>query len=307
MSPWASLNGGRSGAAGTHLKYRHSYHAGNVGDVLKHVVLVGILRRLAAKPGAFYFLDTHAGRGVYELAGAGAGERSESAAGILQLSAVNPPVESLADYLQLVRTHANAADPATTLRSYPGSGRLAQLLMRPQDRAVLCEIERAEVSALRAAIGRDRRFRIVRADGYAAIRAELPPTPRRGLVLIDPPYESQQGEFALRGARTGRGSSALGDGRVCDLVPDQAARAGGELSRPPSSERRAPHPVRRAESLSAGLARQHERLRHDHRQPAVSARERAARGLAGVAFSTRGQAGHERQLLLASAGMTLTS
>lgn len=168
-----------------------------MGDVLKHVVLVGILRRLAAKPNAFYFLDTHAGRGVYELADTAAGERSEPAAGILQLSLANALPEGVSDYLHLVRTHAGAADSTTALRSYPGSGRLAQLILRPVDRAVLCEIERGEASALRAAIGRDQRFRILRADGYAAIRSELPPPQRRGLVLIDPPYESQQGEFVL--------------------------------------------------------------------------------------------------------------
>ena len=104
--------------------------------------------------------------------------------------------ESVADYLQLVRTHAGA-DATQTLRSYPGSGRLAQLILRPQDRAVLCELERGEAGALRKVIGRDRRFRIVHGDGYAAIRAELPPAERRGVVLIDPAYESQQGEFAL--------------------------------------------------------------------------------------------------------------
>ena len=303
MSPWASLNDGRSGAADTNLKYRHSYHAGNVGDVLKHVVLVGILRRLAAKPGAFYFLDTHAGRGVYELAS----DRSESGAGILQLSEANPPVETLADYLQLVRAHANATDPTTTLRSYPGSGRLAQLLMRPQDRAVLCEIERAEASALRTAIGRDRRFRILRADGYAAIRAELPPTPRRGLVLIDPPYESQQGEFALveRALSEAHRRWATGVYAIWYPIKRRAPVESFHARLRASGVRRIL--CAELESLSAGLARQHERLRHDHRQPTVPARARAARGPAGVAFSSRGQAGHGQQLLLARAGITVTS
>ena len=186
------------------MKYRHSYHAGNVGDVLKHVALVAILRRLAVKPSALYFLDTHAGRGAYAL-GNQARERSESDAGILQLAAVPQLPESAADYLQLVRAHAGVTDPAARPRSYPGSGRLAQLILRPGDRAVLYELERGEVTALRTAIGRDQRFRIVHGDGYAAIRAELPPAERRGLVLIDPAYESQEGEFALIERALGEG------------------------------------------------------------------------------------------------------
>jgi 23S rRNA (adenine2030-N6)-methyltransferase len=173
------------------LKYRHSYHAGNAGDVLKHVVLVSILRRLAAKPSAFFFLDTHAGRGVYALGG----EKSESSAGILRLLAMDHPPESVADYLGLVRAHADGEETSATPRTYPGSGRLAQLILRAQDRAVLCEIERSEAGALRGAIGKDQRFRIVHGDGYAAIRAELPPRERRGLVLIDPAYESQLTEL----------------------------------------------------------------------------------------------------------------
>jgi 23S rRNA (adenine2030-N6)-methyltransferase len=177
------------------LKYRHSYHAGNVGDVLKHVVLVGILRRLAIKPGALFFLDTHAGRGAYDLEST-SGEPAESAAGIVQLARAPQLPETVADYLRLVRVHAGE-NSTQTPRSYPGSGRLAQLILRPQDRAVLCELERGEAAALRKLIGRDRRFRIVHGDGYAALRAELPPAERRGLVLIDPAYESQQGEFAL--------------------------------------------------------------------------------------------------------------
>jgi 23S rRNA (adenine2030-N6)-methyltransferase len=178
------------------LKYRHSYHAGNAGDVLKHVVLVVILRRLVAKPGALFFLDTHAGRGAYDLV-TDTGEPGESAAGVLQLAATSGLPEAVTDYLQLVRTHAGVMPAAQLPRSYPGSGRLAQLVLRPHDRAVLCELVRAEAAALRQSIGRDRRFRIVHGDGYAAMRAELPPAERRGLVLIDPAYESQQGEFRL--------------------------------------------------------------------------------------------------------------
>jgi 23S rRNA (adenine2030-N6)-methyltransferase len=178
------------------LKYRHSYHAGNVGDVLKHIVLVAILRRLTAKPGALFFLDTHAGRGAYDL-GNDARPRGEAAAGILQLAAAPDPPECVVDYLQLVRAHTGITDRALALRSYPGSGRFAQLILRPQDRAVLCELVRAEAAALRRLFGADRRFRIVHGDGYAAIRAHVPPPERRGLVLIDPAYESQQAEFAL--------------------------------------------------------------------------------------------------------------
>ena len=177
------------------MKYRHSYHAGNFGDVLKHLVLVSILRHLAAKPSAFFFLDTHAGRGTYAIADGDVTKSSESSAGILRLLAADQLPESIRDYLALVRAHADPQN--STPRSYPGSGRLAQMILRAQDRAVLCEIERGEAAALRDAIGKDPRFRIVHGDGYAAIRAELPPRERRGLVLIDPAYESQQGELML--------------------------------------------------------------------------------------------------------------
>jgi 23S rRNA (adenine2030-N6)-methyltransferase len=113
----------------------------------------------------------------------------------LRLLAMEHPPESVADYLGLVRAHADLEGAAATPRSYPGSGRLAQLILRAQDRAVLCELERSEVGALRGAIGKDQRFLIVHGDGYAAIRAELPPRERRGLVLIDPAYESQVAEL----------------------------------------------------------------------------------------------------------------
>jgi 23S rRNA (adenine2030-N6)-methyltransferase len=179
------------------VKYRHSYHAGNFGDVLKHLVLVSILRHLAAKPSAFFFLDTHAGRGAYAIGDPAGGTSSESSAGILRLLAADHLPASIGDYLGLVRAHAAAHDSTVRPRSYPGSGRLAQMILRAQDRAVLCEIERGEAAALRDAIGKDPRFRIAHGDGYAAIRAELPPRERRGLVLIDPAYESQQGELTL--------------------------------------------------------------------------------------------------------------
>ncbi len=178
-----------------HLKYRHSYHAGNVGDVLKHFVLVAILRRLAAKPSAYFFLDTHAGRGSYDVGASTPADDHESAAGVLRLQMAASLPASVIEYLEVVRAHAGAPDPSAAIRSYPGSGRIAQLLMRSQDRATLCEIERSEVAALRGAIGADKRFRIVHGDGYAAIRAQLPPPQRRGLVLIDPAFESQQAEF----------------------------------------------------------------------------------------------------------------
>jgi 23S rRNA (adenine2030-N6)-methyltransferase len=100
------------------------------------------------------------------------------------------------EYLAVVRAHAASGSSTGPIHSYPGSGRIAQLLLRSQDRAVLCELAPGEAAPLRRAIGRDERFHIICGDGYAAIRAYLPPRERRGLVLIDPPYELQHGEVA---------------------------------------------------------------------------------------------------------------
>jgi 23S rRNA (adenine2030-N6)-methyltransferase len=183
------------------VKYLHRYHAGNFGDVLKHVTLVDLLRRLAVKDKPFFFLDTHAGRGRYELDDIA---RREAAHGVLKVAAADPQSEEIRAWLALVR-RSNSKDAIGDLQTYPGSPCLAQMLLRPNDRAVCVELRAREAEALTIALGGDRQMRVERGDGYQAIRASLPPRERRGLVLIDPAYERQDQEFdeALTAIKSG--------------------------------------------------------------------------------------------------------
>jgi 23S rRNA (adenine2030-N6)-methyltransferase len=167
------------------MNYRHSYHAGNFADVAKHVGLVYCLEAMKRKDAAFFVLDTHAGRGYYDLQGAQAQKSGEAERGIqslLRVPGVPPP---LAGYFE-----ALGARPGERLSRYPGSPALIAAALRPQDRAVCNELMAAEARALMREIDSSGRFRVEVGDGYAALRAHLPPPERRGLVLIDPPYES---------------------------------------------------------------------------------------------------------------------
>jgi 23S rRNA (adenine2030-N6)-methyltransferase len=178
------------------MKYRHAYHAGNFADVLKHTALVWLLQALTRKDKPLMYIDTHAGRGRYSLSSPAALESREADEGVRRLVAAKPRSEVVRAYLDVL-THfdpryGNGREPQV----YPGSGLIAQHLLRRTDRAVLCEVEERETAALATAIGRDTRIRVENRDGYEALRALLPPTQRRGLVLIDPPYETQQEESA---------------------------------------------------------------------------------------------------------------
>jgi 23S rRNA (adenine2030-N6)-methyltransferase len=160
------------------LNYRHAYHAGNFADCMKHAVLVWILRRLAQKEKPFSMLDTHAGTGFYDLASGEASRTGEWRAGIARLLEDTPP--ALADYVGVVRR----------LGLYPGSPAIARALMRPGDRLVCCELHPEDFRLLRRRFGCDDLVSVHERDGYAALGALLPPAERRGLVLIDPPYEA---------------------------------------------------------------------------------------------------------------------
>ncbi len=167
------------------LAYRHAFHAGNHADVLKHLVLVHLLRHLNAKDKGWRFVDTHAGAGGYSLEGAYANKRAEYLDGIARLwerSDLPPPV---ADYVGLVR----AFNGGSRLAQYPGSPAFAQMLRRPQDELHLHELHPTEHKILAAYLGGERGVKVQRDDGFAALKRELPPPTRRGLVLIDPPYE----------------------------------------------------------------------------------------------------------------------
>jgi 23S rRNA (adenine2030-N6)-methyltransferase len=167
------------------LSYRHVYHAGNHADVLKHAVLCRSLELMLAKDRPLLFLDTHAGAGLYNLEGAEARRTGESADGIGRLWQEATPPELLRPYLEAV----HAANPGVRLGHYPGSPLLVHALLRSGDRACLFELHPADHATLASHLAADRRFRVLRADGLAGLRAQLPPRERRGLILIDPSYE----------------------------------------------------------------------------------------------------------------------
>ena len=171
------------------MNYRHAFHAGSFSDVLKHAVLARILVHLKRKEAPFRFIDTHAGAGRYDLSGDQARRSPEWREGIARVLMARPPApvgELLRPYLLAVGPHDAEGRPV----AYPGSPAIAQALMRPQDRIALCEANPDEREALVAALGRDRRLSIVGTDGYVALNAYLPPRERRGIVLIDPPFEA---------------------------------------------------------------------------------------------------------------------
>ena len=171
------------------MNYRHAFHAGSFSDVLKHAVLARILVHLKRKEAPFRFIDTHAGAGRYDLSGDEARRSPEWREGIARVLTARPPApvgELLRPYLQAVGPHDAEGRPV----AYPGSPAIAQTLMRAQDRIALCEANPDEREALIAALGRDRRLSIVGTDGYVALNAYLPPKERRGVVLIDPPFEA---------------------------------------------------------------------------------------------------------------------
>jgi 23S rRNA (adenine2030-N6)-methyltransferase len=176
------------------MNYRHAYHAGNFADVVKHATLARILVHLGEKAAPFRMIDTHAGAGLYDLASAAATRTGEWRDGIARLRAAALPANIqplLAPYLAAVA----AVNAGSTLTRYPGSPLIALSLMRPQDRLVVCELEPQAAAALAANLRRDARARPVAIDGFMALKAYVPPKERRGVVLIDPPYEAKD-EFA---------------------------------------------------------------------------------------------------------------
>jgi 23S rRNA (adenine2030-N6)-methyltransferase len=175
------------------MNYRHGYHAGNFADVLKHLALCELLRLLTAKDKNLFVLDTHAGAGGYDLAGDAARRTREAGDGVLRLMSL--PRAGLpaaaARYLAAVSAYDRKFGPVGAgLRRYPGSPRLVRAMLRPGDRYIACELHPAEALALKREFAGDRAVEVRQADGYHALKALLPPIERRGLVLIDPPFEA---------------------------------------------------------------------------------------------------------------------
>jgi 23S rRNA (adenine2030-N6)-methyltransferase len=167
------------------MNYKHIYHAGNFADVAKHVGLQFCLDALKRKDSAFFVLDTHAGRGYYDLQAPEVQKSGEAERGVQRLVKEGIGEADLAAYLTAIRARRGKRLPR-----YPGSPALIANALRPQDRAVFVELMPAEARTVEREVASLGRLRTAIEDGYAALKALLPPDERRGLVLIDPPYES---------------------------------------------------------------------------------------------------------------------
>ncbi|WP_095086340.1 23S rRNA (adenine(2030)-N(6))-methyltransferase RlmJ [Mesorhizobium sophorae] len=175
------------------MNYRHAYHAGNFADVVKHVVLTRLLDYLKQKDKAFRVIDTHAGIGRYDLSSVEAQKTGEWQGGIGRLidaSFAAPVTALLAPYLETVRS----LNPEGGIQKYPGSPMIARHLLRKQDRLSAIELHPKDVAKLRTLFAGDFQTRVIELDGWLALGAHLPPKEKRGLVLIDPPFE-EAGEF----------------------------------------------------------------------------------------------------------------
>ncbi len=190
------------------MNYRHHYHAGNFADVFKHALLLLLIRAMQRKEKGFLYLDTHAGRGGYDLSMPsvlpdGRSREPEHPAGIGRFWGATDLPPALNDFLALVRRF-NDRNGATgeELKFYPGSPWIAKLLLRPQDRMALCELRPDDAEALDFEFARESRVKVEVIDGYTGLKALLPPVEKRALVLIDPPFETKK-EFAdiARGLR----------------------------------------------------------------------------------------------------------
>jgi len=172
------------------MNYRHGYHAGNFADVFKHAVFARVLTLLGSKDAPYRVIDTHAGAGRYDLESEKAKRTGEAGNGIRKLL-TNPPQGAARDLLVPYLRAVEQSSPY-----YPGSPMIAQALTRAQDAMAFCELHPEEHAALEKSAGRDRRVKVLSLDGWTALKSLLPPKERRGVILIDPPYEDPA-EFKL--------------------------------------------------------------------------------------------------------------
>lgn len=198
------------------MKYRHAFHAGNFADVHKHVTLLSLIAALQRKPRGFLGVDTHAGAGLYRLEGAAARKTREAAAGIGRLERATVQAEELREYLALI---AEIRAAAGDRELYPGSPLLSARRLRAEDRLIAIEMDVVEATALEQCIGAMARVRVERGDGFAGLKACLPPTERRGLVLIDPPYEEGGLDFRQVTTAMADGLQRFETGVYCAWYP----------------------------------------------------------------------------------------
>ena len=211
------------------MNYRHAFHAGGFADVIKHIVLVRMLTYLQEKPAAFRVIDTHAGAGLYDLTSDEArrgGEWLTGIARVMQARFSETVLPLVAPYLDIVR----AFNPQRGLEAYPGSPLIARALLRPQDRLTACEVEPKARKRLIDALRRDTQARVVDLDGWMALPAFVPPNERRGLVLIDPPFE-QKDEFARLAEGFAQAFAKWPTGSYLLWYPVKSRRATDDLAR----------------------------------------------------------------------------
>jgi 23S rRNA (adenine2030-N6)-methyltransferase len=236
------------------MNYRHAFHAGGFADVIKHIVLVRILIYLQEKPAAFRVIDSHAGAGLYDLTSAEALRGGEWQTGIARLmqarfSAATLPL--VTPYLDIVR----AFNPPGDLRTYPGSPLIARALLRPQDRLTACEVEAGARKRLIDALRRDAQARVVDLDGWTALPAFVPPNERRGLVLVDPPFEAKD-EFERLADGFSEAFAKWPTGLYLLWYPVKSRRATDELARHVAASAAATKPAGKCLRLEFSVAPQ---------------------------------------------------
>lgn len=218
------------------MNYRHAYHAANACDVMKHALFARILTHLGQKPAAFRVLDTHAGIGRYDLTAPEALRTQEWRDGYGRLE--TPLSEAAEALLVPYRSAVEQLRVRHGAQAYPGSPLIALALMRPQDRAILIEKHPVDIGHLREALERDRRAKAVALDGWIALNAMIPPPERRGVVLIDPPFE-ETGEHAKLGNALAAAAEKWPTGIFAGWYPikdpapaDALAERVGQIGRP---------------------------------------------------------------------------
>lgn len=173
------------------MNYRHGYHAGSFTDVIKHVTLVALLNSMQRKDTPFCYIDTHAGMGCYDFNSGFGIKNKEYQNGIEKIIQQKDPPPLVKQYLSYVHQINNRLTQSSysSLQFYPGSPLIARQMLRPHDRMIACELHPEEYQSLKSTLGHDRQVALHHSDGFLALKAFLPPVEKRGVILIDPPYE----------------------------------------------------------------------------------------------------------------------
>jgi 23S rRNA (adenine2030-N6)-methyltransferase len=236
------------------MNYRHAFHAGGFADVIKHIVLVRILIYLQEKPAAFRVIDSHAGAGLYDLTSSEAQRGGEWLTGIARLMQArfsDATLPLITPYLDIVR----AFNPPGELKAYPGSPLITRALLRPQDRLTACELESGARKHLIDALRRDAQARVVDLDGWTALPAFVPPNERRGLVLVDPPFEAKD-EFERLADGFSEAFAKWPTGSYLLWYPVKSRRATDELARHVAASAAATKPAGKCLRLEFSVALQ---------------------------------------------------